>query len=104
MEELIEKLKVEGRDNDGNRIGPSKSPSPNTLQGEGGLSEDVPSPQQSGTEVNRFIGSGYWRSLTHEVSTHALPCNKLLPHKTRTLLITFYALGRRPKASNGRCL
>lgn len=77
MEELIEKLKVQGTDNDGSRLGPSKSPSPNTSQGEGGLSEDVPSPQQSATDVNRFIGSGFWRSLTHEVSPHALLNNKL---------------------------
>lgn len=84
MEELIEKLKVEGRDNDGSRLGPSKPSSPNTLQGEAGLSEDVPSPQQSGTDVNRFIGSGFWRSLTHEVSPHALPYHKLLLHKPET--------------------
>ena len=71
MEELIEKLKVEGKDNDGSGPGLSTSPSPNTLKGEGGLSEDVPSPQQSGTDVDRFLGSGYWRSLTHEVSSPA---------------------------------
>ena len=78
MEELIEKLKVEGRDNDGSRLSPSKSSNPNTLQGDGGLSEDVPSPQQSGTDVNRFLGSGVWRSLTHEVSPYALQYHKLL--------------------------
>ena len=104
MEELIEKLKVEGRDNDGSGLGLSKSPSPNTLQGEGGLSEDAPSPRQSGTDVNRFLGSGYWRSLTHEVSPHAQIYNKLLLRKSKTLLTIFYAIGRRPKASNGRCL
>ncbi len=101
MEELIEKLKMEERDNDGSRLGPSKSSSPNTLQGEGGLFEDVPSPQQSVTDVNRFLGSGFWRSLTHEVSPHAPPYDKLLPHKPETLLTTFFAIGRRPKASNG---
>ena len=101
MEALIEKLKVEGRDSDGNRIGPSQTSSPKTIQGEGGMSEDVPSPQQSGTDVNRFLGSGFWRSLTHEVSLHALPYHKLLLYKAETLLTAFRAIGRRPEASNG---
>lgn len=101
MEELIEKLKVEGRDSDGNRLGPSQTSSPKTIQGEGGMSEDVPSPQQSGTDVNRFLGSGFWRSLTHEVSPHALPYCKLFLYKAETLLTAFYAIGRRPEASNG---
>ncbi len=101
MEELLEKMKVEGRDSDGSRLGPSRSSSGNTLQGKGGLSEEVPSPQQSGTDVNRFLGSGFWRSLTHEVSPHVLPYHKLLLYELNTLLNAFYAVGRRPKASNG---
>ena len=101
MEELIEKLKVEGRDNDGNRLGSSQKSSPKMIQGEGGLSEDVPSPQQGGTDVNRFLGSGFWRSLTHEVSLHALPYHKLLLYKVEALLTALYAIGTRPEASDG---
>ena len=101
MEELIEKMKMEERDNDGSRLGPAKSSSPNTLQGKGDLSEEVPSRQQSGTDVNRFLGSGFWRSLTHEASPHALTYHKVLLCKLEALLIAFHAIGRRPKASNG---
>ena len=101
MEELIEKLKVEGRDSDGNRLGPSQKSSPKTTQGEGGFSEDVPSLQQSGSDVNRFLGSGFWRSLTHEVGPHALPYHNLSLCKAETLLTAFHTIGRRSEASNG---
>lgn len=67
MEELIEKMKTEGKDMDGNKIGSFGPASPETPDSKGSMSDGTRSSQETGIDVSRFIGSAFWRSLTNEV-------------------------------------
>ena len=71
MEDLIEKMKVEGKDINGARTSETRdSASPripylNREASEGSRSQDGGSPSGDGT--TRFMGSAFFRSLTNEV-------------------------------------
>jgi hypothetical protein len=67
MEELIEKMKEEGKDRNGLEIEGQSSASPDTMQTMLEPSGPVQAPDINGTDVNRFIGSAYWRRLANEV-------------------------------------
>lgn len=67
MEELIEKMKEEGEDRNSLEIEGQSSASPDTMQTILEPSGPVQAPDINGTDVNRFIGSAYWRRLTNEV-------------------------------------
>jgi hypothetical protein len=67
MEELIEKLKVEGKDMIETKVASSGAGSPVTPESKGPVFDGTRSSQETGMDVSRFIGSGFWRSLTNEV-------------------------------------
>ena len=72
MEELIEKMKTEGKDVDENKIGSFGPTSPETPDSKGSMSDGTRSSQETGIDVSRFIGSAFWRSLTNEVGINFL--------------------------------
>lgn len=74
MEELIEKMKVEGKDTNGNDlvVEDSKPTTPRVPQlgremSEGSRSLDDGGQDAMGDGTTRFIGSAFFRSLTNEV-------------------------------------
>ena len=74
MEELIGKMKTEGRDVNGKKLvedGSTRSTSPDTsisrrTSEARSPSSNDPEPAEDG--MNRFIGTYFWRSLSTEVS------------------------------------
>lgn len=66
MEELIGKMKDEGKDVNGLKTDKYGSASPESMQTKRELSEGAKSSNSNGSDVNRFIGSAYWRSLTND--------------------------------------
>jgi len=67
MEELIGKMQVEGIDINPLKTEEHGSSSPEGAQTKRETSEGAKSSNSNGSDVNRFIGSAYWRSLTNEV-------------------------------------
>lgn len=104
MEELIEKLKVEGKDIIENKVASSGAGSPVTPESKGPVFDGTRSSQETGMDVSRFIGSGFWRSLTNEVDINQSWPAKALQSIWSDWLTTCCAIGRRATANNGRCL
>ena len=100
MEELIEKMKVEGKDMDGNKLGPYDSESSMEPDSKGLASEES---QDNDTDVNRFIGSAFWRSLTNEVGLYNICYSKKLSCSKLVRLKRWYATGRRSTPDHGHC-
>ena len=80
MEELIEKMKVEGKDVTGKKLVEEPSPSPDTSLSR--RTSEARSPGSSGQDpaedgMNRFIGSYFWRSLSSEVGANILMCQRI---------------------------
>lgn len=79
MEELIEKMKVEGKDLTGKKVVEDDSSSPDpTLSRH---NSEVRSPGSNGPEtaedrMSQFISTNFWRSLSSEVSANALMCQR----------------------------
>ena len=79
MEELIEKMKVEGKDITGKKVVEDDSSSPDpTLSRQ---DSEVRSPGSNGPEgaedrMSQFISTNFWRSLSSEVSANALMCQR----------------------------
>lgn len=71
MEELIEKMKVEGKDVTGKNSVEDGSMSPDTSSSrhtsEVRSPGSISGPDQASDGMNRYIGSHFWRSLTSEV-------------------------------------
>ena len=79
MEELIEKMKVEGKDVTGKKLVEEPSPSPDTSRSR--HTSEARSPGSSAQDpaedgMNRFIGSYFWRSLSSEVGANILVCQR----------------------------
>ena len=100
MEELIEKMKTEGKDMDGNRIGSFGPASPETPDSKGSMSDGTRSSQETGIDVSRFIGSAFWRSLTNEVGINLLGPASILLRDLSEWLTNYRATGRRATADN----
>lgn len=66
MEELIEKMNED--EDDANGTKDAKHGALGGVQTSEETSGEAKSPD---TDVNRFIGSSYWRSLTNEVGLHS---------------------------------
>ena len=70
MEELIEKMKVEGKDVNGKKLVEDGSTSPDTSRSR--HTSEARSPGSNGPDhaedgMNRYIGTHFWRSLSSEV-------------------------------------
>lgn len=70
MEELIEKMKVEGKDINGKKLVEDASPSPDTSSSR--HTSEARSPGSNGPDpaedgMSRYIGTHFWRSLSSEV-------------------------------------
>ena len=79
MEELIEKMKVEGKDLTGKKVveDDSSSPDPSLSR----HNSEVRSPGSNGPEttedrMSQFISTNFWRSLSSEVGANALMCQQ----------------------------
>ena len=77
MEELIEKMKVEGKDLNGLKIVKEDSTSPDTSRSR--HTSEARSPASNGPDpaedgMNRFIGAYFWRSLSSEVGAPLFSC------------------------------
>ena len=75
MEELIEKMKVEGKDVSGNKVMKEGSTSPDTSLSR--HASESRSPGSSGPDhvddgMGRYIGTHFWRSLSGEVGANQL--------------------------------
>ena len=75
MEELIEKMKVEGKDVNGKKLVEEASPSPETSRSR--HTSEARSPGSNGPDpaedgMSRYIGTHFWRSLSSEVGAMVL--------------------------------
>ena len=69
MEELIDKMKLEGKDVNGKKLVEEEPTSPDTSRSRHtseAPSSTGPDPAEQG--FNRYIGTYFWRSLSNEVS------------------------------------
>ena len=72
MEELIEKMKVEGKDINGKKLVENGSTSPDTSHSRHTSETRSPGsnvPELVEDRMSRYIGTHFWRSLSSEVST-----------------------------------
>ena len=79
MEELIEKMKVEGKDFNGKKVVEDDSTSPDTSLSR--RTSEARSPGSNGPDpvedgMSRFIGTNFWRSLSSEVGSNTLMCQR----------------------------
>ena len=85
MEELIEKMKVEGKDVNGKKLVDDGSTSPDTSRSR--HTSEAQSPGSNGPDpaedgMSRYIGTHFWRSLTNEVGTITMTCHRDDPQCT----------------------
>ncbi len=77
MEELIEKMKVEGKDLNGKKLVEDGSTSPDTSRSRHTSEARSPgsnAPDHVDDGMNRYIGTHFWRSLSSEVGANSLMC------------------------------
>ena len=79
MEELIEKMKVEGKDLNGKKVVGDDSSSPDASLSR--HNSEVRSTGSNGPEIaedrmSQFISTNFWRSLSSEVRANALMCQR----------------------------
>ena len=105
MEELIEKMKVEGKDVTGKKLVQEPSPSPDTSRSR--HTSEARSPGSSGQDpaedgMNRFIGSYFWRSLSSEVGANMPMCQRnYLYWWSAGLLTGWRSTGPGPQGDDG---
>lgn len=63
----MEKMKDDEKETTGLRGGKDSPASSEKMRANREVSQEAKSPASNSTDVNRFIGSAYWRSLTNEV-------------------------------------
>ena len=104
MEELIEKIKVEGKDINGKKLVEDVSTSPDTNRSRHASearssSSTGPDPAEDG--MSRYIGTHFWRSLTSEVGALIFMWHR--NHPQCILQATDRCTtGPRPQGDNGR--
>ena len=85
MEELIEKIKVEGKDVNGKKAGEDGSISPDASRSR--HTSEARSPGSNGPEpaedgMSKFIGTSFWRSLSSEVRSNILMSHPNQSHRS----------------------
>lgn len=103
MEELIDKMKTEGKDVNGKKLVEDGSTSPDTSRSRRtseAPSSNGPDPAEDG--MNRYIGTYFWRSLSSEVSAviSYMAAEPLPMYHARSLTM-WRSTGPRPQRDNG---
>lgn len=105
MEELIEKMKVEGKDVNGKKLVEEGSMSPDTSRSR--HTSEAQSPGSNGPEhpedgMGRYLGSHFWRSLSTEVGLIVLRGSGTTTISCASSLTGWRTTGPRPQGDNGR--
>lgn len=106
MEELIEKMKSEGKVVNGKKLVEDESTSPDTSRSRHtsearSPSSNDPDPAEDG--MNRYIGTYFWRSLSSEVGATISYMAEDPPKMYHaTSLTNWRSTGPRPQGDNGR--